>query len=90
MSLLQVFSRKVKQVRAELGLSQFAMAKKLDLGSVVSISNWENEKSFCDLRTLEKLAEFSGHPAYWFLMPDVDTLKKSLRMLPPGGLAAGF
>jgi transcriptional regulator with XRE-family HTH domain len=66
------------------------MAKMLDLGTVVSVSNWENGKCFCDIRTLAKMADFFEKPAHWFLMPeDVDALKKSLRMLPPG-LAAGF
>jgi transcriptional regulator with XRE-family HTH domain len=68
--LMSVFAHRVKSARLGANLSQFKMAKAMDLGSVISISNWENEKSFCDMGTLAKIAKFFGRPASWFISSD--------------------
>lgn len=70
--LKKTFASRVREARKERNISQFQMAKQMDLGSVVSISNWENEKSYCDMGTLEKIADFFGKPPHWFLTPPDD------------------
>ena len=48
---------KLKELRARFNISQTELAKKIDI-SQKSISNYENEQSDPDIKTLKKLAQY--------------------------------
>lgn len=50
----------IKQKRLELGMTQSALAKRLNVG-LENVANWEHNRMLPDVRHLPKIIEFLGY-----------------------------
>jgi len=69
--------RQIKNHRSALGLSQEALAEKICV-TRQTVSNWENEKSYPDLRSLLLLSALFGLSLDQLVKGDVETMKREI------------
>jgi len=67
----------IKKYRAELSLSQDELAEKLFV-TRQSISNWENDKTYPDIKSLVLLSEVFGVSLDQLVKGDVEIMKKEI------------
>jgi transcriptional regulator with XRE-family HTH domain len=70
-------SKRIKELRAEKGLSQEALAERAYV-SRQTISNWETEKSYPDVHSLLILSDVFGVSLDELIKGDVDTMKETV------------
>lgn len=63
-----IFATRLQQVLHELGVNQSELARRLDV-KPQSVQGWLRGVT-PRMDKLEKLAEISSHPVYWFFMED--------------------
>ena len=69
----------IKKYRAELSLSQDELAEKLFV-TRQSISNWENDKTYPDIKSLVLLSEVFGVSLDQLVKGDVEIMKKEINV----------
>lgn len=67
----------IKKHRSMLGLSQEALAQKIYV-TRQTVSNWENEKSYPDLRSLLLLSDLFGISLDQLIKGDVETMRQEI------------
>ena len=70
-------SSQVKKYRTELGLSQEELAEKIFV-SRQSISNWENDKTYPDIKSLLLLSETFSVSLDTLIKGDIEKMKKEI------------
>ena len=72
------FGAKIRQYRVQSNLSQEELSERVFV-SRQTISNWENEKSCPDLRSLILLSEIFGVSLDQLIKGDIETMKKEVQ-----------
>lgn len=68
MNTLDVIAYRIKKLLAETGWSQARLGEKIGVAQQ-TVQRWATGKGSPTPDNLDKLAEVTGHPAYWFMLP---------------------
>jgi len=63
---MEIFAKRLKELRKEKNLSHTQLAKKLDVSNA-AISRWENQLRVPNIIELKKIAEFFGVSADYLI-----------------------
>jgi len=68
MNTLDVIAYRIKKVLTETGWSQAGLGERVGVAQQ-TVQRWAKGKGSPTPDNLDKLAEVTGHPAYWFMLP---------------------
>lgn len=75
---LDVIAYRIKTLLTETGWSQAKLGEKIGVAQQ-TVQRWATGKGSPTPDNLDKLAEITGHPAYWFMLPPEEEIREEPR-----------